>query len=324
MDPVRFRDEVIPRNEPAILRGAVANWPAVRAGLESPQSMRGYFAAYDNGRPLTILTADASIRGCFFYRDDMQGLNFERRQETLASALDRLLLLLDAEAPPAVYVQSTPIPDCLPRFPTENVLDLLPVAAVPRIWIGNAITVQTHFDLNDNIACVVAGKRRFTLFPPHQLPNLYAGPFDFTLSGPPVSMVSLYEPDLQRYPRFEQALAHALVADLEPGDALYIPYFWWHHVQSLTSFNVLVNYWWNSTRPAAGSPLDCLLHALLTLRDMSPSQRDAWRIVFDHYIFQRNGDPLAHLAVEHRGMLGPMTPERAKQVRAMLANLLSR
>ena len=31
--------------------------------------------------------------------------------------------------------------------------------------------------------------------------------------------------------------ASAQTAELEPGDAIYIPYFWWHHVRSLTGFN---------------------------------------------------------------------------------------
>ena len=97
-------------------------------------------------------------------------------------------------------------------------------------------------------------------------------------------MVSLHEPDLARFPRFAEALRHALSAELEPGDALYIPYGWWHHVESLTPFNVLVNYWWN-TAPKAGSPYGVLLHAALTLRDMPADQRAVWRALFEHFIF---------------------------------------
>jgi hypothetical protein len=171
---------------------------------------------------------------------------------------------------------------------------------------------------------VVTGRRRFTLFPPDQLPNLYVGPFDFTLSGPPVSMVSLYEPDFERYPKFKTALEHAQTAELGPGDALYIPYFWWHHVESLERFNVLVNYWWNPARTFGGSPLDCLLHGVMALRDMPPAQREAWRVAFDHYVFQRNGEPMAHLAPENRGMFGTMTAERAREIKSILVKILGR
>src|SRR5690606_31993138 len=138
------------------------------------------------------------------------------------------------------YAGSVPIPNSIPEFGAGNRLELLPASVVPRIWIGNAVTVWTHYDLSANVACVVAGKRRFTLFPPEQLVNLHVGPLDFTLAGQPVSLVDLEAPDYDQYPRFREALAHAQVAELAPGDALFIPNLWWHHVKSLDRFNVLV------------------------------------------------------------------------------------
>ncbi|HET9864128.1 MAG TPA: cupin-like domain-containing protein [Steroidobacteraceae bacterium] len=324
IDPERFQSEIVAQDAPVVLRGLVAAWPAVAAGASSAAAMRDYLLRFDAGRRMPALIGQPAIQGRFFYRDDMRGFNFERRDVMLREALDVLLGATQVERAPAAYIESTPIAEHLPGFAEQNPLALLPATVAPRIWIGNAVTAQTHFDLQHNIACVVAGRRRFTLFPPDQLPNLYVGPFDFTLSGPPVSMVSLYEPDFDRYPKFRQALEHARTAELGPGDALYIPYFWWHHVQSLERFNVLVNYWWQPTRTLGGSPFDCLLHAILNLRDLQPAQRDAWRIVFDHYVFQRNGDPMAHLPPEHRGMLGPMTPERAREIKSILVRLLGR
>jgi hypothetical protein len=324
VDPAQFHAEIVPLNRPVVLRDLAAKWPAVREGNKSARALRDYLLRFDSGRPIRAMIADAAVQGRFFYRDDMRGFNFERREQPLRDALDGLLGQPDGAPAPATYIESTPMAEHLPGFSLENLLALLPPSVAPRIWIGNAVTAQTHFDLKDNIACVVAGRRRFTLFPPEQLPNLYVGPFDFTLSGPPVSMVSLYDPDFDRYPKFKEALEHAQVAELGPGDALYIPYFWWHHVESLERFNVLVNYWWNPARSLGGSPFDCLLHAVLALRDLPISQRDAWRIVFDHYVFQRSGDPMAHLAPENRGLLGAMTPEHAREIKSILVRVLSR
>jgi hypothetical protein len=324
VSPTTFREQIIPTNQPALLKGLVADWPAVREAKSSSNSLAAYLKKFDSGRPVNALIGEPNIGGHFFYRDDMRGLNFTRKAERLSGAVDTLLSLESQTQPPSVYIESAPVTDYVPGFLADNKLELLPSFVQPRIWIGNAITVQTHFDLNDNIACVVGGRRRFTLFAPQQLPNLYVGPFDFTLSGPPVSMVSLKNPDFDRYPRFKQALAAAQVAELEPGDALYIPYFWWHHVESLTSFNVLVNYWWNETRAANASPFDCLLHALLALRDLPPNQREAWRTVFDYYVFQTSGGPLAHLAPEHRGLLGPASKQRTTDIKAVLLRALSR
>ena len=39
----------------------------------------------------------------------------------------------------------------------------------------------------------------------------------------------------------------AQVALVEPGDTLYIPPLWWHHVESY-GFNVMVNTWYDDTR----------------------------------------------------------------------------
>ena len=323
IDASTFREQILPTNQPAVLRGVVLRWPAVQRGSPSPQAMCAYLMGLQQGGPVPLLTADPVTQGRFFFRDDMQGFNFQRRSAPLAMALRMLLTHLDDTEPPAIFVESAPLPDCLPDFAASHPLDLLDGSSVPRIWIGNAVTVQTHYDLWNNIACVLAGRRRFTLFPPEQLPNLYPGPMDITPAGQPISMVPLESPDFERYPRFRAALAAARVAELEPGDALFIPYGWWHHVQSLRSFNVLVNYWWAEHRPLT-SPLDCLLHGLLALRNMSATERAVWRNLFDYYVFQTSGDPLAHLPPALHGLMGMHSPEQLREIKALLAHSLSR
>jgi hypothetical protein len=131
-------------------------------------------------------------------------------------------------------------------------------------------------------------------------------------------MVSLRNPDLERFPRFAAALAASQSAELGPGDALFIPFGWWHHVESLTPFNVLVNYWWNDA-PRHGSAFDCMLHAVLTLRELPPEQRAVWHSLFEHYVFTPGDEAMAHLPREQRGLLGPSSPERVQAIRAILA-----
>jgi hypothetical protein len=323
IDLATFKAEILPQNEPAVLKGLLKDWPAVQAGLNSNRALCDYIGKFDGGRPVETLFGAPSIAGRFFYTDDLSSVNFQRRPERISTTLETLLALDDTD-PPAIFIQSASIPEYLPKFADENSIDLADPSAIPRIWVGNSITVTTHYDISDNIACVVAGRRRFTLFPPDQIRNLYVGPIHFTLAGQPVSMVSLEEPDFIRYPRFEQALASAQAAELEAGDALFIPYFWWHHVKSLEKFNVLVNYWWDSALPKFGSPYDCLLHGFLTLRQLPASQRAAWRAVFDHYVFQTDVDPVAHLPPERRGALGEMTPELAAHIKSALLKRLNR
>src|SRR5688572_9220284 len=321
VDHKTFHEEIFPAARPVVLKGLVREWPAVCAGRTSARALGDFLRGFDAGKQVAVLEGPPAIRGEFFYRSDMRGLNFERRPATISATIERLLALEGDANPPALYVESTPTPEHLPAFAAAHRNTLLPEAVTPRIWVGNSLVAQTHFDLSHNIACVAGGRRRFTLFPPEQLPNLYVGPLEFNLSGPPISMVSLRAPDLQKFPRFATALAAAQSAELEPGDAIYIPFGWWHHVESLTAFNVLVNYWWNDAR-RTGSAFDCLLHAILTFRDLPPAQREVWRTLLDHYAFTPPDQALGHLPREHRGLLGPPSDERTQAIRAILARSL--
>jgi len=326
VDAALFSAEVAPRETPAVLRGLVEAWPAVAAGRQSSEEMRAYLAGFDRGAPVEAFVAPPEVGGRFFYASDMRGFNFERRRGALAEVL-RFLATIEGRADaPAVYVGAATIPDHLPGFTAANPLPLLDgKGALPRLWFGNESVVSTHFDLSDNIACVVAGRRRFTLFPPDQLPNLYVGPLDHTMAGQPASMVDLARPDFEAYPRFRDALAAASVAELEPGDAIYIPANWWHQVEALSSFNVLVNYWWEEAPPDAGSPFEAMVHAILAISRLPPARRRLWRRMFDHYVFRPDdADPAAHLPPEHRGILAEPTPALRARIRQFLLRALSR
>lgn len=325
VDAAMFRDEIFPLGRPAVLKGLVAHWPAVGEGLKSPDAFCTYIKQYDRGGFVHTFVGDPSIRGRFWYRPDMRGFNFERRHEPFSVFLNRMLAQQHEQNPPATYAGSVPVPDCLPGFARDCALDLAPAGTVPRLWMGNKVIVSTHQDHSQNLACVIAGRRRFTLFPPEQLPNLYVGPLDSTFSGQPVSMVDLNAPDFARYSRFREALAAAVQAELEPGDAIFIPYLWWHNVESLDHFNVLVNYWWDDGRAWMGSPFEAIVHSILTIGDLPPERREIWRQYFDHYVFRPKGEhPVEHLAPEHRGIMAEPTPQLAQYIRAWLVRMLSR
>ena len=133
-----------------------------------------------------------------------------------------------------------------------------------------------------------------------------------------MSCAQLTQADPARFPRLHLALEHAQQAELGPGDALFIPYGWWHHVESLTPFNVLVNYWWNDA-PDHGAPHGALLHSLLAIRDLPADQREVWAALFRELVFTDPEIALAHLPAAKRGMLGPPSAERTRAIRERLA-----
>jgi hypothetical protein len=325
VDTATFRGAIVPRGEPAVLRGIAAAWPAVRAGRESADAACAYLAGFDRGAEVEAFIGPPEIGGRFFYSPDLGSFNFEKRRGRFGEVLRYIAQLPAMERPPAVYVGAAAAPDCLPGFAEQNALPLLDgTNAVPRLWIGNESVVSTHFDQSDNIAVVAAGRRRVTLFPPEQLPNLYVGPLDHTMAGQPASLVDLRDPDFEHYPRFREALAAARVAELGPGDGLYIPALWWHNIEALSPFNLLVNFWWDDAPPGAAAPFEAMIHALLALGDLPPGRRAAWRTMFDHYGFRTNGDPAAHLEPGQRGILGEPNPQLRDRIRQFLLRGLNR
>lgn len=316
-----FKEEIIVQHRPAVLRGFVKRWPVVRHGLQSPEAVARYIKSFDSGAPVNAIMTRPEVQGRVFYRDDMSGFNFVRNRLPISAVVDQLMRYLPGQNPPSVAVQSALIPECLPGFQLENEMTALDPTIAPRIWIGNTITVPAHVDDADNIACVVSGKRRFTLFPPEQVANMYIGPLDFTPAGAPISMVPANDRDFERFPKFKDALAAAQVADLEPGDALFIPSVWWHQVESVGKLNILINYWWGGsigTTDRTNGPIDCLMHCLLNMRDLPPDTRQAWGKIFEHYVFNVDENSFDYIPEDKRGVLGKLTPQRIEEIKAGL------
>ena len=314
---------------PVILRGAAAHWPLVATGGDGPAAAIAYLKRFDIGREVVGYTGEPAIGGRFFYRDDWSGLNFDARRVALSTYLDGIAARLgDADAP-SFYIGSTDLDTYLPGLRADNDLALpAPPAshdpALVSIWIGNRTVAATHYDMSNNLACCMVGRRRFTLFPPDQVANLYPGPIEPTPGGQVVSMVDLRAPDPARFPRFADALAAAEVAELEPGDVLFYPALWWHNVEALDAFNVMINYWWNAVPTFVDTPMTTLLHGLLSLRDRPTAEKEAWRAMFDHYVFGDAAQAGAHLPPEVRGDLAPIDDRRARQLRAKLLARINR
>lgn len=322
--PANIPDDVFRSEQPLLLRGLVAEWPLVKAARQSAEAVDQYLRQFYNGTPVTVSVGPADIDGRIFYNDDMSGFNFEMHRAQLDDVLDDLKRHRDQAPAPVHYVGSTTVDYILPGLRDENDIDLGDIDPLISIWLGNQTCIAAHYDIPDNIACVAAGKRRFTLFPPEQLDNLYVGPLDFAPAGQSISMVDLRNPDFDRFPKFRIALEQALVAEMEPGDALFIPSMWWHHVEGLDSLNVLINYWWRTSPAYMGTPMNVLNHAFLSIRDLPAAQRKAWQCIFEHYIFEPDDDVVAQIPEESRGVLSPIDDLSARKLRAQLLKQLNR
>ena len=315
---------VLYSSQPIILRGLVDNWPMVESAKISAVQAVDYLAKYSTHEPLTVYRGEPEIKGRVFYNQDFNGFNFDVLRLPMTQVVSEILRNVDRADAPMLYVGSTMIDKWLPGFRAENDLVFDQYDPLVSIWLGNQSRIAAHYDFASNIACCVAGRRRFTLFPPEQLDNLYVGPLDFTPAGQPISLVDFANPDFERFPKFREALKHAQVVELEPGDALLIPSMWWHHVEALEGFNVLVNYWWRSSPSFMGAPLNVLQHAIMSLRDLPPEQRAVWQHLFDYYVFESKEENFEHIPEQVRGILDTMTEQSANGIRSLLLSRLKR
>ncbi len=326
VDRERFEREVAPAGEPVVLRGLTADWPLVRAARESDEALAEALREAAAGEAFEAWFGAPGIEGRFGYNDDFSGFNHERRLATIDQLLDLLLRQKGHEQPYSMYAGGIPVRKYLPGLLQTLSVPLLNTskATLISLWLGNRTRTAAHWDLPQNLACVVAGRRRFTLFPTDQVANLYVGPLDFTLAGQPISLVDVDKPDLDKYPRFAEALKAARTAELGPGDALYIPSLWWHAVASLDELGAMINFWWRDAEPPLLTPLNALYHSIVTMKNLPPRELAAWRALFGHYVFEDSGDPVEHLPARARGILGRRTPELVERVKKLLIDALGR
>ncbi|PKI17071.1 cupin-like domain-containing protein [Colwellia sp. 12G3] len=318
-------DWLLLSDKPMVLRGFASQWPLVQAALKSSQHACDLLRTYYKGTPVNTCYAEPDINGRVFYNEQVDGFNYRASKADLNLVLDKLLSHQQDEKPPTMYVGSTEVNSFLPGFKEQHQTSIDNYSPLTSLWIGNQSKIAAHYDFPLNLACCVVGKRRFTLFPPDQIDNLYVGPMEFAPGGQDISMVDFDNPDFDKYPKFKTAIKHALVAELNPGDALFLPSMWWHHVEGLEAINMLVTHWWRNTPAFMGRPNNALLMAMLSLRNLPKDQRKAWKSIFNHYIFEHDEQSNDHIPDDAKGMLKmPIDELTARKIRAELIEKLKR
>jgi hypothetical protein len=322
-------DELFAGDEPVLLRGVAGGWPLVEAGRKGPEAAMEMLAAHYDGRPVVAYVGEPSIGARYGYNEGLTGFNYRSEQCDFRDVLKAIASDFSRPEHPFYYMNSISVDETFPGLGAANslvfnhpVLQRNPLLC--RIWIGTESRAAAHYDMPSNIACCVLGRRRFTLFPAAQVRNLYPGPLSPTPGGQVITLADLNCPDFERFPRLREALAEARVAEMQPGDALYYPSLWWHEVEALDRFNIMMNYWWVDAPAYLGDPMHALMHALLTLRDRAPAFKQAWRELFDYYVFGDAQVPRAHLPPRVQGALAPIDEAAARQLLGAVVRSLNR
>lgn len=212
-----FLRDYYSRNRPVILTGLMQNWKA--PSLWTPEYLKARYGsetveitAERDSDPMYEFNIENHNRKVLF--SDYVDMVTDRGESNDYYLIARnhvleqkgmIGLLEDIEAFPEYLNAKTP----------ENI----------RLWFGPAGAVsQLHCDTTNVLMAQVYGRKRIKLIPSNQLHLVYS------LRGT-YSQVDCENPDYEKYPLFKNATTIELL--LEPGEVLFLPVGWWHHVRAL-------------------------------------------------------------------------------------------
>lgn len=320
-NPKNFIAEVEKATAPIVFRGGAAHWNSVSVAREGDAAIMAYLGARDTGAPVYAIVGQPDIQGRFGFAADLRRLNHKAAQVTLTSVLEQYPAALHSGH--AIAIQAAPVRELLRNWDQENPLNYPPSTAAPTLWLSNKAVVATHADSFDNIACVAAGQRRFTLFPPEAIGALSLGPLVGAPGGVPVSTLDYTQPRKSWDSKLESALKSAVCATLGPGDIIFIPALWWHGVEALGSLNLLVNFWWGDEPTDGMSPYDAMSHAMLAISRLPVQKRRRWKHYFDHLVFRLEREPSDHLPEGLADLIGNPSDQQSREVAMRIAQSLA-
>lgn len=212
-DDLRAFEHAVSLRRPVLVERAVAHWPAMRMwSLASLQERHG------DAR----LSAYRVVDGRLVF-DDRTGLV----QESIA--LGAFLADVAASKPLRHRIRDRILPQSILADvpPPLHCRDRLRLQT--NLWVSAANTVsRVHYDQPEGLLAAVMGTKRVMLFAPSEKRNLY--PYPPWSPSAQFAQVDLDQPDMRRFPRL--ARARGAIAELVPGDALYLPGGHWHYVES--------------------------------------------------------------------------------------------
>ncbi|MEM9457417.1 MAG: cupin-like domain-containing protein [Myxococcota bacterium] len=219
LDAARFRSDYLERNRPALIRGAVAEWPALTRWTND------YLRRAIGHCRVLLETAVDQFEGRVF--DDVEEI-----EVTFGEFLDRMIT---PQGRSDYFVGHWLRPELVPDLGPLPLAEVMggPFYRRRMIMTRGGNRIACHFDWYENLVCQIAGWKRVILCSPLDTPALRP-----LAQKPNYSSFDALAPDLEAYP--EVAHISIYVAIVRPGDVLYIPTQWWHSVESFER-NIMIS-----------------------------------------------------------------------------------
>ncbi|XP_014254070.1 lysine-specific demethylase 8-like [Cimex lectularius] len=215
--------------KPAILLDCISHWPA--------------FGKWDNINYLKKVAGHRTVPielGSSYTENDW-GMRLTTLQEFIENHIIRKGDSVGYLAQHQLFNQVPELQNdiCVPEYCCISDLEDGSYGVDTNAWFGPAGTVTPlHYDPKHNLFCQVVGSKRVLLYSPEDSENLY--PHDATMLNN-TAQVDPYSPNYDLFPKYRQAKAYE--CHLRPGEMLYIPPKWWHHIRSL-DISFSVSFWW--------------------------------------------------------------------------------
>ena len=213
-----FVEKYVRGSRPLVLTGLAADWPALHRW--TPQHLKERFGRFE----IEIQDKRSSDPR---YEENKLLL---KRKTTLGEFVDRVL----AGGPTNDYYMTANnellrSPEFAPLLADIGTLpswcDPSRLGSLSNFWFGPAGTVTPlHHDTVLLFHTQISGRKRWRFISPLDTPKVY------NFNGV-FSPIDVENPDLERYPLFEQVKMLEVI--VEPGETVFLPLGWWHQVTSL-------------------------------------------------------------------------------------------
>lgn len=116
------------------------------------------------------------------------------------------------------------------------------------IWWGPVgHTEGLHCDITDGTLWQLSGQKQVILFPDYCWKSLAPFPFGGKMSWA-FSQVNVDHPDFEQFPQLNAIWDKKIKVILSPGEILYLPALWAHHIRGIAGQHVLsVNRFWRTS-----------------------------------------------------------------------------
>jgi len=207
--PLEFFEQFASREEPVVLKDFSKEWSAIRKW--TPE----YFSKMYGSNKVQVYNGNFSKPGPT-YMSKATTMRFDDYLNSiLTSGKDLRMFLYNIISKAPELKKDVTLPPLMKGFSKRFLF----------MFFGpkGAIT-QIHYDIDMShvFHTAIVGRKRFILFPQSESKRLYRHPFTIR------SYVDVENPDFEKFPLLKEAKGYEVI--LEPGETLFIPSGFWHHV----------------------------------------------------------------------------------------------